>query len=492
MANEMKRRDFLHTTTMGTICLGSTWMEPVDLKKRQIEPPSPLRRGMSKVRIGKIYLGSPYPGWPLPAVDMDTEIKKFQSEFDKLSPVLNDIEFVEGGVAYTADQIPEVMQKFKDVSGILAIQISMGTGPSLKKLLELNVPLMVFAPTYSGHEWHTIAPMQKQNMKIDILPSSDYTDLAVAVRPLRAIGRLKEAKVLYLQGGECDPAYVKAIRDKFGTEIKTIELPQLEELYHAVDEKSAKSESKRWIDEAQKITEPSTEEIVAASRMQLALFNLLDNEKADAITINCLGMGLVQRGMAYPCLGFSRLSSEGLCGVCEADIKSTMTHLIFQYLTGKPGFISDPVVDLSNNTIIHAHCVSPVKMDGMDGEQCPYHIRNHHEDGKSVSLKVIMRLNQEITMARLIGNDIMLYSTGEIIDIPTVDRGCKTKITTKVKDAQKILGNYSCGLHRVIFYGNHEADLRRFAWFKDIRIAKEDEENMFDIPGLEWETYIHA
>ncbi|MFH1740552.1 MAG: hypothetical protein ABIH23_16210 [bacterium] len=461
-------------------------------KVEAIPPALPIRRGMAKSRIGKVYLGTPYSGWPLPMMDLDAEVKRFESEFTKLAPVLEDIEFVDGGLVHSPNQLPALMETFKDVDGILVVHLSMGISSSLKKLLELNVPLMVFAPPFAGHEWHTFAPMQKQGDKIDILPSSDFSDLAVAIRPLRAISRLKKAKVLYLQGGEIDPEYAESIRSKFGTEIKTIYLPQLEELYKSMDETEARADAERWMKEAKKIVEPTKEQIIGASRMYLALVKLLEDEQADAVTINCLGMGLVQRGLEYPCLGFSRLSSMGLGGVCEADIKSTMTHLIFQYLTGKPGFISDPVVDLSNDTIIHAHCVSPIMMDGPTGEQCPYIIRNHHEDGKSVSLQVQMRLGQKITMARLIGNNVMLYSTGEIIDNPTVDRGCKTKITTQVKNAQKILGNYSCGLHRVIFYGDHYQDLRRFCWFKDIRIANEEEENMFDVPGLEWETYIHA
>ncbi|HQO34585.1 MAG TPA: hypothetical protein PLG59_07985, partial [bacterium] len=297
---------------------------------------------------------------------------------------------------------------------------------------------------------------------------------------------------LFLMGKEIDPAYAESIQSKFGTVIKTIYLDDLKACHDKVDEAEAKEDAERWKREAEKMIEPTDQQLLGASKMYLAMRDLLAQEGADAITINCLGMGLTAKGYEYPCLGFSRLSSMGLGGVCEADIKSTITHLIFMYLTGKPGFISDPVIDLSNNTIIHAHCVSPIMMDGIDGEQCRYDIRCHHEDGASVSLQVRMRKGQPMTLARLINNDIMLYSTGTIIDSPDSDRGCKTKIVTQVKNAQKILSNYSCGLHRVIFYGNHYPDLRRFCGFKDIRIAMEEEEDLRDLPGLEWETYIHA
>jgi hypothetical protein len=40
-----------------------------------------------------------------------------------------------------------------------------------------------------------------------------------------------------------------------------------------------------------------------------------------------------------------------------------------------------------------------------------------------------------------------------------VDRGCRTKITTKVPNARKMLDNWSGGLHRVIFYGDWVEDV---------------------------------
>ncbi len=489
MSMGMKRREFLGATAVSGICLSSL-TRPVLAQK--LDPAPVMRRGTTKTRVGRVYLGNANPGWPLSSMDLNAEVQRFESEFTKLQPALDDIEFVDGGLISSLDQLPAVMEKFQDIDGILALHLTLGTGPYFAQLLELPVPLMLFSLPYAGHEWHTVAALQKQGKKIDVLPSSDFEDMAVAVRPFRAIHRLKEARILFLQQGGPNPDYVQAIKNKFGTEIVNIEYEQLADAYKSADQDAVLADAEKWIADAEKIVEPTREEILKASRMYLALAKLLEDETADLITINCLGMGLIQRGLAYPCLGFSRLSSMGLGGVCEADLKSSMTHLIFQSLTGKPGFVSDPVIDLSQNAVIHAHCVSPIKMDGPHGEQSPYIIRNHLEDAQGVSLYVRMRIGQPISMARLIGQDIMLFSTGEIIDTPYVERGCRTKITTRVKNAQKILENYSCGLHRVIFYGDHSADLRRFCRYKDIRLVLEDEEDTRDIPGLEWEPYVHA
>ncbi|MDX9753266.1 MAG: hypothetical protein RBU29_04845 [bacterium] len=489
MAGEIKRRQFISGTAMGAVCMHSL-MRPVMLSALPAVPK--LKVGGTPARVGRLYVGNSHPGWPMATVDLEGDMKRFEAEFANLKPALEDIEFVDAGLVTASTPLEPVMEKFKDVDGILAIHLGMGVGGIIDQLLTLNHPMIFFAPLYSGHEWHTIAARQRQGKKIECLPSGDYNDLATAVRPFRAIHRLKEAKVLYIHQSPPNAEYVQAIKEKFGTQILNIDGQRLVDAYHAADEAAALADAERWINEAEKIVEPTREEIIKASRMYLALVQLLQEEQADAITINCLGMGLVDRGMAYPCLGFSRLDNIGLGGICEADLKSTMTHLIFQTLTGKPGFVTDPVIDLSDNTVIHAHCVSPLNMDGVDGEQCPYIIRNHLEDAKGVSLQVKMKLGQPIALARLIGTDKLLYSQGEIVENPDSDRGCRTKIRTKVADAQRLMENYSCGLHRVVFYGDFTSDLKRFCRFKDIQLVWEEKEDVHDIPGLEWEPYVHA
>lgn len=489
MCTCLNRRHFIETTVVSSMCL-PTLLNTASAVAPQVY--SSLTEPKSKTRVGRVYCGNSTPGWPMAHFDVEGDVKMYEAEFAKLEKPLKDIEFVDAGLVSSVDQLTPSLEKFKDVDGILVILVSMGAGAMLQKLLELKKPIVMFTLPYAGHEWHTIASMQKRGDKIEVLPSSDFADLAVAVRPFRAIHRMNEAKILYLMGSEPDANYVKAVKDKFGTEIVNLNFEQLAQAYKNADEKLVQEDCERWIKEASKIVEPTREEIYKSSRMYYGLFDLLREYKADCITINCLGMGLIQKDMGYPCLGFTRLDSMGLGGVCEADLKSSMTHLIFQYLTGKPGFVTDPVFDLSNSTIIHAHCVSPLNMDGPEGEQCAYDIRSHLEDGLGVSLEVKMRIGQPISLARLIGTDHMLFSTGEIVDTPSVDRGCRTKITTKVKNAQHMLENYSCGLHRVVFYGDHTTDLRRFCRFKDIRIVMEEQEDVKQVPGLEWEPYVHA
>ena len=485
----INRRCFLHHTGLGLAALGAV----IPFGTQFIRAASPsATTAAPRTRVGRVYLGHPHPGWPSSTVDLDAEVKRFEDHFAQLAPELADIDFVDAGLVQTGEQLAAARAKFQDVDGILAIHVTMGTGPAIKSLIETGRPVMVFFMPYSGHEWHIIAGLQREGKLVEALPSSDYRDLAVAVRPFRALRRLRETRVLHVSQGAADPKYCEAIRARFGTEIRSLGLPELEQAWKAADDAAVTADADRWIREAEKVVEPTREEIVKGARMSVAMQDLMAQHGAIAVTMNCLGMGLVDRGMGYPCLGFVRMNNVGQCGVCEADLKSTMTQLIFQHLVGKPGFVTDPLFDYATSAIIHAHCVAATQMEGPGTAVSPYVIRSHLEDGKGVSLQVRLPVGQKVSMARLIGTDLMLFSTGDAVDSPFEERACRTKLTMKVANPDRFLENWSCGLHRVVFYGDHTRDLRRFCRFAGIRILREGEEDLRNVPGLEWETYVHA
>jgi len=85
---------------MGTICLANL-MRPVEASA--LASPLPIPNGKTKTRVGKVYLGNPYPGWPKTVLDLNEEVRTFEAEFGKLAPALADIEFVEGGLVYSQD-----------------------------------------------------------------------------------------------------------------------------------------------------------------------------------------------------------------------------------------------------------------------------------------------------------------------------------------------------------------------------------------------------
>ncbi|MFH1921333.1 MAG: hypothetical protein ABIP48_15820, partial [Planctomycetota bacterium] len=319
--------------------------------------------------------------------------------------------------------------------------------------------------------------LQKEELgaKLACKLTSDYRQLAAAIRPFRAIHHLREAKILNVTSRSFGE-YPAAIQERFGTEIQEIGLQRVLDACEAVDDAQARAEADRWTQDAEAVVEPSPEDIFKSCKLALAFEKLLDEEDATVMTVDCYGTMFkpLCQGYAFPCIAFTRLNDLGLGGMCESDLQSSLTHILFQGLCGRPGFISDPTVDESNNSIILAHCLGTRKMDGPDGPAAPYKLRSIMERQEGAVPQVKMRIGEKVTQARLVGADLLPYFTGEIIDTPDTDRGCRTKITVKLDgDAKTLWKNWSYGLHRVTCYGDITEDLAHFCRFMDIEMVNE-------------------
>ncbi|UCG28458.1 MAG: hypothetical protein JSV24_03605, partial [Bacteroidales bacterium] len=440
---------------------------------------SPGNRG-TKVKVARIYLGTSDGLWPKPNMNFEEEIRFYEARFGELKDELSDVEFTVDQLITSPEEVKKIGERLKEVDGILAIHFNIGIQPALEEILRLNHPTMIFAVPYSGHEWVNFGELQKQPLgaKMDCILTSDYTQLAAAIKPFRAIHHLREAKILNLTTRSFTE-YTQKINEKFGTEIKQIGLEQVMDTYDSIGDDKAKAETDRWINGAMKVVEPPEKEIYKSCKLALAFEKLLDEESATVMTADCYGSMHVPlcQSVAYPCIGFTRLNDMGLGGICESDLPSAMTHILFQGLSGKPGFISDPTVDESDNTIILAHCLGSTKMDGPDGPAAPYNLRTIMERQEGVVAQVKMRTGQKITQAKLVETDIMPYFTGEIAGTPVAledDRGCRTKISVRVDGSvTKLWKNWAHGLHRVSCYGDLTRDLERFCRFKEIMLVNE-------------------
>ena len=484
MREEINRREFIQLTVAGGALFlgGSSGILAFAANSKPTKLISPGCRG-SKVKVARIYMATPtdpWSLWPKPNLDLQKEIRFYESEFAKLKDELSDVEFVVDELVTSTEQVGQLKSRLKDADGILAIHLLMGIGPILEELLRVGLPTMVFAVPYSGHDWSHFGELQRQELgaKMECMLTSDYKQLAVAIRPFRAIHHLRQAKILNLTTNDFNE-YADNIKNKFRTEIKRIELQRVLDVYNAIPDIQAKAEADRWVTEAQRVVEPSREDIFKSCKLALAFEKLLDEENATVMTVDCYGTmwDKTIKLPAYPCLGFTRLNNIGLGGICESDLRSAMTHILFQGLAGKPGFISDPTVDESNNSIILAHCLGTTKMDGPDKPAAPYKLRCVMERQEGVVPQVEMRIGQKVTQAILVGTDLLLYFTGEIIDTPVSlehDRGCRTKITVKVNgDVEKLWKNWSSGLHRQTCYGDITKELEYFCRFKQIKMVNE-------------------
>jgi hypothetical protein len=124
---------------------------------------------------------------------------------------------------------------------------------------------------------------------------------------------------------------------------------------------------------------------------------------------------------------------------------------------GRPGFISDPVIDTAKRQIIYAHCVASNKVFGPKGPVNPFAILTHSEDRQGASVRSILPLRYMTTTIQIMqeSKQILLHQ-GEAVDNDPDDRACRTKLAVKpVGDMEKLFTMWDqWGWHRVTCYGD--------------------------------------
>ena len=274
-----------------------------------------------------------------------------------------------------------------------------------------------------------------------------------SLSPEEAIRRLNQSKILAVRDQKSEIA-----EPVMGIPVEYIPFSEVNSAWSLASKEAAAAIVERWKKSAVAIVGVPDETLLTSAAMYLGMKSVLKNHGANAITVNCLGGFYGGHIHAYPCLGFHELCNEGLIGACECDVPSTATMLAFSTMTnGRPGFISDPVIDTSKRQIIYAHCVAPNKVFGPTGESNPFRILTHSEDRSGASVQSILPVNY-LTTTLEINNQRkeILFHQAVALDNDSDDRACRTKLCAEpVGDIEKLFTMWDkWGWHRVTFYGD--------------------------------------
>jgi hypothetical protein len=267
---------------------------------------------------------------------------------------------------------------------------------------------------------------------------------------------LKGKKMLEFEKGWADVG--QQTKESLGFEIVQRPFAELNNLWEKADKDQAMEIVKRWKNNAEEIVGVGDMTLEKSARFYLAMKQCLKNHNACAVTINCLGGFYGGYINAYPCLGFHELLNEGLIGACECDTLSTLTMVVMTTLTkGRPGYISDPVMDVATKQIIYAHCVASNKAFGPQGATNPYTIMTHSEDRAGASLRSILPVGYMTTTLEMHpGRKEILFHQAKAVDNIPEDRACRTKLAAvPVGDFEKLFTEWGkWGWHRVTYYGD--------------------------------------
>ena len=463
----VSRREFLGGCA--ACAAGLAGISAVGLQSAMAQVPPGGER--AKVRLVFTHIPAGRPTWPNIGYDYEGRKKQLTAELRKGCP---EIEFLPT-TAHNADQAKKILEADKEVDGYLIYMIGIWTRAP-QTIAASGRPTIFVDDLYGGSGEFLVAyaDAKRKGLKVAGVSSTKMEDVIQAARCFECIKKLRSSVILRVGGGfGCSPEGIEKV---FGTKtvLKTHE--ELDELYKKADRAQAQRWANRWIQQAEKLVEPSRAEIEKSGAMYLAMQEMMRQNKAQAITVNCLGGFYGGKITAYPCLGFFQLNNDGYVGACESDLKSTISMLIMAYLVGRPGFISDPVIDTSKNQIIYAHCVAPSKVFGPDGPENPYHIRNHSEDRKGAAIRSLMPLGQMTTTLEFDPDkkQVIIHQGKTVANIDE-DKACRTKLAAEVEgDIDKLMEYWDqWGWHRVTFYGNLKRPVEQIAALLGFEVIKE-------------------
>jgi len=271
--------------------------------------------------------------------------------------------------------------------------------------------------------------------------------------PDECFRRIHSSRILAVNDEQSRPA-----EPVMGIPLEYLSFATVNEAWKNADRDESRYIAERWQKNATEVTEVSFETLQNSAAMYLGMKKVLTDYDANAITLNCLGGFYGGHIHAYPCLGFHELNNEGLVGACECDVNSTATMVAFNLMSGgRPGYISDPVIDTASRQIIYAHCVAPNRMFGPEGTGNPYSIMTHSEDRQGASVRSILPVGYLTTTLQINPDrkEILLHQAIGRENDPD-DRACRTKLCAEpLEDLEKLFTLWdSWGWHRVTFFGD--------------------------------------
>jgi len=492
-SSSFTRRNFIHSCTACAACMA---IAPVALVTGSCSSAAAKKKLKIRVLYSLHAAVQPGPDWPNVGFDFRPHIERINN---LLSANFRDMEFISVLVTGPEEAVKIAEEdKSNPVDGYIVYQMNCWNRV-IQTIAETGKPVIYADFQYGGSGGFLVynaSFLRQNNQNVGFVASSDMKDLISAVSCFRITGRggsvaefvlaTKKARlgstpgvklhkplvndINTLSPDECvkllSESKILAVNDQeskiaeplMGIPLEYIPFSEVNEAWSSADHGESASIAEGWQKSALEVTGVPFETLVTSAAMYIGMKSVLKKHGANAITVNCLGGFYGGHIHAYPCLGFHELCNEGLVGGCECDVRSTATMLAFATMTGgRPGFISDPVLDTSKRQIIYAHCVAPNRMFGPQGATNPFRIMTHSEDRNGASVQSILPVNYLTTTLEINSESKeILFHQAVSIDNDPDDRACRTKLCAEpIGDIEKLFTMWdNWGWHRVTFYGD--------------------------------------
>lgn len=468
------RRDFLKK--MGILTAGSLAASPLlgndfisFAKEKGVIMPvirgyGPASNYIPKIKVAFVRRKGEYGmAWPGAVYDGEASRKKYTEQLKFESKKIGVSLEIKDSPIYSSEEADMWLQEAKEdkADGLLVMvhDRQQHAWPTAQKAAESGIPTIIFSPLGTSFTTNTANLANKSGSVT--YSTNDFNQALFGLKMLKAGARMKRSRCVVIKGEERKETLLSA---DTGITLQYVPANTFIKAYNSMPVNNEVIKlAEDYLKQAKDIRLASRQDVINGIKSYLVAGKILENEKADAISMDCLG-ALGNIDVSLPCISWSRMNDDGIPAACEADHGAIAAHILVQYLFDRPGFQQDPVADTADDTLIGAHCSCPTRLNGINTPPEPFDLIHHHGNRDAVP-RTIWKIGQRVTLLDFIPNEEksqLLFSTGTVVDNLSAppSGGCVVSVKFKMDGGQEVLS--FPGFHQLFFYGDYKKELKDF------------------------------
>ena len=463
------RREFLKKTTLltagatlfGKMALG---MNGESIQMPIIKPQGLAASYVPKIKVAFVRRKEEYGmAWPGAVYDGEATRRDYTEKLKQAAKQLTISLDIRSTPIYTSEEADIWIQEAKksNVDGLVVMvhDRQQHAWPTAQKAAESGIPSVIFSPLGTSFTTNTINLADKPGCVV--YSTNDFSQVVYGLKMLQAKSRMKRSKCVVIKDNERKEALLST---DTGITLQYVPAETFINIYNSmpVNNEVIKM-AEDYLTQAKAMRLATRQDVINGIKSYLVAGKILENEKADAISMDCLG-ALGNIDVSLPCISWSRMNDDGIPAACEADEGAIAAHIMVQYLFDRPGFQQDPVADTSDDTLIGAHCSCPTRLNGFNNSPEPFELIHHHGNRDAVP-RTIWKIGQKVTLLDFLPSNEksqLLFSTGTVVDNLSVppSGGCVVSVKYKMDSTQEVLS--FPGFHQLFFYGDYKKELKDF------------------------------
>ncbi len=309
----------------------STAQEKSDPSPTDFIDPADLRPKPT-VRVTAAFLEMPRPywlGWPGTTYDLDTHQQTYRTQLEKSAQTLGVQVALESSPIDSQEQVTAWLTKIAADSpdAILVMLQHMQCWSWVTQIAkESGIPVLVFAPVGTAFTGHVDGAARMPN--VHVMSTLAWSAVEDSLRMVRAKRMYEETRVLWIHANSRN----ETVLDRLGVKVRAI--PR--DTFNLQFDKELVTDEVRDIasglrKSAQKVVEPTEEDIHNCARAYVTAKRLLAAEKANALSMDCLGMVGSRLVPTPPCGAWTMLQDQGITAGCEADLFGAISMMLTSY-----------------------------------------------------------------------------------------------------------------------------------------------------------------